>query len=242
MKFGPTEPPPRPWFTRNSRKKLENKLAAAHTPDIPKAKDIWDKLGTLTTAISSIVIAGAGIVATYIYNERQLQLGEIDKQREEARLEAQMRSTSQVEQTKLLVSLYDYISSDNASKRAFGYEMFSIFGQGELAIKILASKADPDFAGLDSMRYLAKSKDQTIAVDASFQVFRTYLEQLVANNHIKTLMKLAEALNIPVPAEADSIHIRALIISYAYQYIYTQRSREEQLKRLNSLINVIEPK
>ncbi len=86
-------------------------------------KDIWDKIGTLTTLISSVVIGAAGVAVTYLYNNRELDIKHIEKQAEEARLDAQTKAGAQVELTKRLEALFKFVSSENARERAFGYDV-----------------------------------------------------------------------------------------------------------------------
>jgi hypothetical protein len=79
------------------------------------SKDIWDKLSTLTTLISSVVIGGAGVAATYLYNNRELEIKHIEKQEEEGRLQNQAAAANQVQTVKQLEELFKLVPSDNMS-------------------------------------------------------------------------------------------------------------------------------
>src|ERR1700744_1123616 len=68
---------------------------ASHDGDNGSKKDIWDKLGTITTLIASVVIGGAGVWATHVFNTKTLDI--------------------QVAQE--LNAVYPYISSDDARQR-----------------------------------------------------------------------------------------------------------------------------
>jgi len=54
-----------------------------------KTKDVWDKLNAVSGLISGGLVAAIGIVATYLYNERQRKNAETQKQREIAILQVQ---------------------------------------------------------------------------------------------------------------------------------------------------------
>src|SRR5947209_10326000 len=119
-------------------------------------KDIWDKIGTLTTLISSVVIGAAGIAVTYLYNNRELDIKHIEKQAEEARLDAQTKAEAQVELTKRLEALFKFVSSENAREREFGYAMFSALGQETLATKLIAVRGD--IAGTDVLQSIVRDE------------------------------------------------------------------------------------
>jgi hypothetical protein len=117
------------------------KLADTGSPkdDSTKAsgKDVWDKLGTLTTLISSVVIGAAGVLATYEYNTKELAIKHVEKEAEEQR-----------ELTKRLEALFKFVSSENQREREFGYAMFAALGQESLASKIIAASRDPAGVGV----------------------------------------------------------------------------------------------
>jgi S1-C subfamily serine protease len=54
-----------------------------------KPKDVWDKLNAISGLISGGLVAAIGIIATYLYNERQRKNAEAQKQREIAILQVQ---------------------------------------------------------------------------------------------------------------------------------------------------------
>jgi hypothetical protein len=105
-------------------------------------KDIFDKMGSFTTVISSGVIGVAGIIATYLYNNRQLRIKHLENQQEEARLSAQAKASSQVERINRLEGLYKFVASEDERERTFGYAMFMALGEEELATKLIVARND----------------------------------------------------------------------------------------------------
>src|SRR5258707_8647704 len=75
------------------------------------SKDIWDKLGSLTTLVSSVVLGAAGLIATNLIQNKELEVKHLDAGEERARLERQAKTTSLLEQTKILESLLKYVAS-----------------------------------------------------------------------------------------------------------------------------------
>jgi hypothetical protein len=127
-------------------------------------KDGWDKLATLTTLISSVVIGAAGVAATYIYNNRELQIKHDEKVAEEKRLNEQAKEANELEITTRLEVLFKYVSSEKANEREFGYEMFQALGHEDLAVKIISLKQDP--AGEAVARSAAQSANPQTAAQA----------------------------------------------------------------------------
>jgi hypothetical protein len=116
--------------------------AAASSEQAAPRKDFWDKIGTLTTLISSVVIGAAGVAATYLYNNRELDIKHLEKEQEEGRLSAQAKANAQVELTKRLEGLYKFVSSDKEGERTFGYAMFTALGQESLAAQLIVARQD----------------------------------------------------------------------------------------------------
>jgi hypothetical protein len=83
--------------------KVSNRLCELEKQSAKHGRGIVDTLATLAPLISGVLIAGVGMVATVLYNERQLQLAQLtalDKYR-------------------------GYLASNNPQERIFGYEAFS---------------------------------------------------------------------------------------------------------------------
>ena len=118
--------------------------AGASSPAAPVAgrKDGWDKLAALTTLISSVVIGGAGVAATYIYNNHELQIKHQEKEAEEKRISEQAKTAYLLETNRRLEALFKYVVSDKTNEREFGYAMFQALGQEDLAVKIIALRRD----------------------------------------------------------------------------------------------------
>lgn len=127
-------------------------------------KDVWDKLSTLSTLVSTVVIGAAGVLATYLYNNRELEIKHLEKEQEEGRLREQAASGQRIELTKQLDSLYKYISSEKDADREFGYAMFAALGQGDLVIKLTKIKSDS--AGAAVAQALSYSSNPTLSREA----------------------------------------------------------------------------
>jgi len=121
---------------------LEGQLTELSRKSAPPSKDFWDKLSALATLISSVVIGSAGVLATNLFNERQLDLKQLEATQQEARLSAQATQQSLIAQAKELETLLRYVSSKDDAQRAFGYAMFVALGQGDLAAKLIGSTRD----------------------------------------------------------------------------------------------------
>ena len=159
-------------------------------------KDIWDKIGTLTTLISSVVIGAAGVAVTYLYNNRELDIKHIEKQAEEARLDAQTKAGAQVELTRRLEALFKFVSSENARERAFGYAMFSALGQESLATQLIA--ASRDRAGTDVAQGIVRDEVTR---------YKSYLESIGFSGLQENVRLIAFAendLEATVPSEFRS--------------------------------------
>ena len=127
-------------------------------------KDFWDKLGAVTVLISSVVIGAAGVAATYVYNNHELEIKHEEKEAEEKRLQAQAEISRQIETNRRLEALFKYISSDKDNEREFGYAMFQALGQEALAVKIIALRKDT--AGAAVVQSATASTDPGVAKQA----------------------------------------------------------------------------
>jgi hypothetical protein len=98
---------------RTERQKIAIELGLRRRPhhNLRATKDIWDKFGTFTTFTSSVVIGLAGVFATYAYNNRQLEIQHLEKDREQIRLENQEKISSKIELTKRLEAIFPYVSA-----------------------------------------------------------------------------------------------------------------------------------
>jgi hypothetical protein len=131
-----------------------------------KDKDIWDKLGALTTLISSVVLGGAGLIATNWIQAKDLEIKHLDAHEQTELLAAQDKEHALIEETKTFVSLYDYVAAPEETKRTFGYAMFSAFGRDDLVLKFITAARD-DKAGLTFTRdLLARTSDSSLVLAA----------------------------------------------------------------------------
>jgi hypothetical protein len=70
-------------------------------------------------------------------------------------------------------------------------------------------------------------------VDARVKTLSAYIQTLVANKDTASLTKIAKALQISVPANADYLHIKALIVEYIDKYVYGKTSEKDQQQALD---------
>jgi hypothetical protein len=114
--------------------------------------------------ISSVVIGAAGVAATYVYNNHELEIKHEEKEAEENRLQAQAEISRQIETNRRLEALFKCISSDKDNEREFGYAMFQALGQEALAVKIIALRKDA--AGAAVAQSATASTDPGVAKQA----------------------------------------------------------------------------
>ncbi|HSF95531.1 MAG TPA: hypothetical protein VLA52_10950, partial [Thermohalobaculum sp.] len=103
-----------------------------------KDKDIWDILSSISMLISGGLIAAVGVIATIIYDNRQLKLAQIEA----------------------LDKYRVQLLSDNPAERVFSYEAFVALGYAELAAKLIAVRNDP--AGESVLVQLAENPDSKV--------------------------------------------------------------------------------
>jgi hypothetical protein len=134
-------------------------------------KDFWDKLGALSTLFSSVVIGIVGLVVTSEFNQKQLEINQLQQQQQ-----------SDIELTKELEDLYPYLSADDPGKRKFGYAMFVALGREALALSLI--NANNDIAG------------QPVAASLTTSVNADIRARAVA---VYSSLKLASALTAATP-------------------------------------------
>jgi len=141
-------------------KKSEDKLA-----ETPPKKDFWDKIGTFSTLISTLIIGGAGLIATTLYNNHELEIKHLDAIAQETRLSNQAKQDALIAKAKTLEALLKYISSEKPAERTFGYAMFAALDQGDLAETIIGTTRDQ--AGAPVAKALATNSDPHVADKAT---------------------------------------------------------------------------
>src|SRR5215471_3091317 len=175
------------------------------------SKDIWDKISTLTTLISSVVIGAAGVAATYLYNNKELEVKHIERQQEEDRLERQADASVKVERTKRLEALYKFVSSEKPGERTFGYAMFSALGEESLAARLIAARQDS--AGVDVTQSILR--DELVR-------YKPYLENIGFVNlqsNVRLIAFSPRDLETTVPSEyrdTVSAAIKEGFVSFYY--------------------------
>ena len=119
------------------------------SPTAKGGKDIWEKIGTLSTLFSSVILGAVGLFATQVYNRHQLE-----QQRQDSLEKAR------IEQAQVLDKFLHYVTSAEPREREFGYAMFTYFGQADLALKLIALREDQ--AGKAVLETLKQSSDSGI--------------------------------------------------------------------------------
>jgi hypothetical protein len=199
------------WLRAEAEIAASNDKGAPSSEKATPAKDIWDKIGTLTTLIASVVIGAAGVAATYVYNNRELDTKHLEKEEEEARLASQATASAQVERTKRLESLYKFVSSDTARERTFGYAMFRVLGEESLATQIIAGTQDK--AGTEVAEAIVRDEVTR---------YKAYLENIGFSDLQTDVRLVAFAKNDvagTVPAEFRDLvssYIKEGVISFYY--------------------------
>lgn len=112
---------------------LDSKVSRLTTGNREKDKSEKSTFRFLAPIISSLLISLAATYATITYNDRQLQLSQIDA----------------------LDKYRNYLNSDDPLKRQFGYQVFVWLGFEEFVLNLVNSRTDP--AGTRIVTLLAKS-------------------------------------------------------------------------------------
>jgi hypothetical protein len=93
-------------------------------PDEKKERDFWDKFGSVSVFMSSVVIATASLVVSSTYNERQ----------SERAAEAQEKQ-HQLAKVQTLATFMPHLSGDKASREAASFAITAL-GYPELAVRL----------------------------------------------------------------------------------------------------------
>lgn len=135
-------------------------------------KDIWDRLSAIGTLSPPFVLGVVGLVATSLYNSRQLDEQHLQAARDAAQKVEQQASQDRLSKEQVLEKLVGYVTNKEPTERFFGYAMFSAFGQDRLAVRLIDLQ-DDSLAGSDIVRGLADSSDQSLR-DAAGAVARRF--------------------------------------------------------------------
>jgi uncharacterized protein (DUF433 family) len=102
----------------------------------PGKKDIWDKLGALSTLVAGVLIGGLGLIATSNFDEKQINLQE-----------RKAASDYKIARVQQLTNLYPYLSSDDPQKRQFGYNLIGALDFAEVGLNLARIKNNDAAAG-----------------------------------------------------------------------------------------------
>ncbi len=153
--------------------KSDDLMRAMARLEAPK-KDIWDRLGAISTLITGIFVGLVGIGATAIYNARQLDIAEAEQAR-----------TLQIRRVEIVQQFFPHLVADNDDEAtgallaiaALGDEKLAAdltehFGGGasDQALARLAASASPEVAGraaqvLDTRAIADRLRDQTVTLE-----------------------------------------------------------------------------
>jgi predicted negative regulator of RcsB-dependent stress response len=125
-----------------------------------QGKDIWDKLSTFSTLFSSAILGLVGLIATNVYNNRQLARQALEDQRANELKMQESTTRGRIEQVQVLEKFMRYIASQDPREREFGYAMFASLGQAELALRLITFTKDT--AGTQVAQTLSESPDQNL--------------------------------------------------------------------------------
>jgi hypothetical protein len=135
-------------------------------------KDIWEKIGTLSTLFSTVILGAVGLFATQVYNQHQL-----------AQQHQESLEKARVERAQVLDKFLHYVASSDPREREFGYAMFAYFDQAELALKLIALKKDQ--AGTAIVETLKQSSDPGVRSAALAALLTLQQEETVRKLLIK---------------------------------------------------------
>lgn len=137
---------------------------------------MWDKIATLTVPFVTLVLGLLGAYATYSYNQADLRQkadqtdASLRQQKAQADADREQRAHQDaaarlVTETQALERLFQFVASNDAQKRQFGYAMFAAMGKEELAARLIGIKGDS--AGVVVLRKLATSEDAAVRATAT---------------------------------------------------------------------------
>lgn len=132
-------------------------------------KSLWEILAMLTPLIVGIGVTGVGTLFTHHYNNRQLQLAEVE----------------------LLGKYKDLLQSEHDFDRAFAYETFLVLNYGDMAVRLISYRQDP--AGRDVLREAEKAGAESTQARA-----KAALKTLPSKVYIHTTSSTQNALVGPL--------------------------------------------
>lgn len=123
--------------------KLKEKIAALETEDTDTKQTQDSNFGFLVPIAITAIVSLVGVLATYVYNERQVQLAQIEA----------------------LDKYREYLNSAESTERKFAYEVFKALGYKDLVLELIALRNDG--AGVDVAFSIEKSGQSNASSRAS---------------------------------------------------------------------------
>jgi hypothetical protein len=111
--------------------------------ETPKVKDKWDKLSAVSPLVAGILVAAIGTSATFIYNERRLELNEIE----------------------LVSAYFAYLVSDTVETRELAWNVLTESLEDPILVATL-NKYRPDPASKEVLTRLASHPDVKVQEEA----------------------------------------------------------------------------
>jgi hypothetical protein len=174
--------------------------------DAKKTQRDWtDNFGSITTFIASVIIGGAGVWSSHIYNSAQVEVKRLEIREEEERKDREEVRHSQVELAEALDKYAHYIFSSNVKERQFGYSLFSSLGQTDIALKIGELGSDP--AALKLAELQVNSKDPSIRQQAN-QTRSTAGEAFIKQVQSSLCLAEPDGLLNPLTIQAIQSYLR----------------------------------
>lgn len=137
-------------FTQNLDERIQRIEEKLENP----SKDVWDKFASISTFLSGVIVALIGILATIVYNRRQLDSQRIQKDREISILRVQT-----------VEKFFIHFSSKNQNIRRAALDTIRALGDEELAARL--AKHFGGESGAAVLASLSKSADPLVASSAS---------------------------------------------------------------------------
>jgi hypothetical protein len=128
----------------------------------PSEKDVWDKISSLSTFLSGIIVALIGFYATNVYNARQQESLNAQKDRELAVLRVQTAA-----------EFFPHLASNNQAIRLAALDSIIALGDEKLAASLAARFGGE--AGVSTLTNLTASSDPVVSELASKSLDNIFL-------------------------------------------------------------------
>jgi len=173
------------------------------------ARDIWEKLGSVSALISGVLVAIIGAIATYVYNSRQTKAQAQQADREVA-----------VQRVQTVATFMPYLHSTNSREKAAALLAISALGDPELAANLASTIRDE--GSVDALRRMAASPDAPAAaaarqsLEAIYEMLRDSVVKVIGSDGDKEEHLRGSGFAVGdrvilttdfVPAQADSLGV-----------------------------------